>query len=334
MSSLGGEKTTADARDDGARGRGPISRERAIAAQRARIVEAAVQVVAEEGFRGASMAKLVSRAGVSRAAFYVNFENFDDCFLAILDSAMRRSTGLMSEALNGSGPWPERAAAGLAALLSFLDSDPPLARICLVEALAAGPAVLEYRARELEVLKHMVDDVAGPVTAERRASLLGAEAVVASVAGILHTRLVRGEAPPFIDLLAPLVGVVLAPYLDAETIARQVHRAERLARSISEERASHPPRPPASVAIRHGLSNPGAHRARLCVLDLADHPGASNRAVGERIGVSHAGQMSGVLARLARKGLLVKRSGGPGHANAWSLTPEGELVVQALRQIR
>ena len=46
-----------------------------------------------------------------------------------------------------------------------------------------------------------------------------------------------------------------------------------------------------------------------------------------------SGQMSGVLARLARKGLLVKSAGGPGHANAWSLTPEGELVAQALRQI-
>lgn len=53
-----------------------------------------------------------------------------------------------------------------------------------MEALAAGPAALEYRAHELEVIKHIVDGAMGPAAA-RRASLLGAEA---SVMGILHAR--------------------------------------------------------------------------------------------------------------------------------------------------
>jgi hypothetical protein len=132
--------------------------------------------------------------------------------------------------------------------------------------------------------------------------------------------------------MGPLAGVVLGPYLDAREVAQGVESAEQLARSISEERASQPPPPAAGVAIPRGLSNSGAHRARLCLLHLADHPGASNRAVGEGIGISHRGQISVLLQRLAGQGLLTKRSGNPGHANAWSLTPHGELVAQALRE--
>jgi AcrR family transcriptional regulator len=292
---------------------------------------ATAQVAAERGVQGATITGVIERAGVSRVTFYDLFENFEACFLAVLDGAMRRSTALIAGALEGDGPWQEKAVAGLVALLGFLDSDPPLARICLVEALAAGPAALAYRARELELLKHMVDVAAGQARSDRETSLLNAEAVVTSVAGILHARVVTGEAPPFVNLLGPLVSVALTPYLDTETVAREVARAERLARAISAERSAQPPRPAAQIAIPSGLSNPSAYRARLCLLYLAERGEASNRSVAKGIGIAHDGQMSNLLARLARQGLLTKRSGGPGHANAWSLTPRGEQIAQALR---
>lgn len=291
-------------------------------------------MVAERGFGGATITGLIKRAGVSRVTFYESFENFEDCFLAVLDEAMRRSTAVIAAALERGGGLPEQAVAGLVALLGFLDSDPPLARVCLVEALAAGPAALEYRARELEMLKHMVDAAAGAATGERQVSMMSAEAVVASVAGMLHTRMVTGEAPPFMALLSPLVGVVLTPYLDAPTVAREVERARELAEALTEERSARPPAPPAGVAIPNGLANPNAHRARLCLLHLADRPGASNRAIGEAIEVAHRGQISKLLARLAREGLLVKRAGAPGHVNAWTLTPHGERVARALEDYR
>lgn len=154
---------------------------------------------------------------------------------------------------------------------------------------------------------------------------------MASVAGILHGRLVAGDAPPFLDLLGPLAGVVLAPYRDAQTVAGAVERAQLLACALAEERSTQPPRPGAGVAIPNGLSSPAAYRRRQCLLYLTGHPGASNRAVAEGIGIIHRGQTSKLLARLAGWGLVSKRAGGPGHANAWSLTPHGELVAQALK---
>jgi hypothetical protein len=154
--------------------------------------------------------------------------------------------------------------------------------------------------------------------------------VVVSVEGILHRRLVTGEAPPFIDLLVPLASLALEPYLDAQAMAQALEQAELLACALAEERSSRPPRRAAGVPIPKALSNPRAHRSRQCLLYLANHSGASNRAVAEGIGIAHLRQVSDLLARLAGQDLLVKRTGRPGHPNAWSLTPQGELIARAL----
>lgn len=176
--------------------RGPLSREQVAQVQRARIMRAAAQVVAEQGFGGASIKQVAKAAGVSRATFYDLFESFEQCFLAVLDAAMRRTSARIAQAFAQNTTWQEQAVAGLAVLLSALDADPSLARVCLVEALAAGPAALEYHAREIELLKHMVDSAAGPARTGRHSSALSAEATVVAVAGILHRRLITGEAPP------------------------------------------------------------------------------------------------------------------------------------------
>ena len=39
--------------------------------------------------------------------------------------------------------WPQAIKAGIAAMLAFLAAEPNLARLCMVEALVAGPVVVE-----------------------------------------------------------------------------------------------------------------------------------------------------------------------------------------------
>ncbi len=313
--------------------RGPLSREQVTEMQRARIMRAVAQVVAEHGFSGASIRQVAKAASVSRATFYDLFENFEQCFLAVLDAAMRGTSARIARAFAQNTTWQEQAVAGLAALLSALDADPSLARVCLVEALAAGPAALAYHAREMELLKHMVDSAAGPARTDRHSSALSAEATVVAVAGILHRCLITGEAPPFIDLLAPLTSLALEPYFDEQTVTQAHERAKQLAQELSKKHASRRPRPAIDTVIPKGLTNPRAHRSRECLRYLATHPGASNRAVGEGIGLTRLEQAATLLARMANQGLLHKQAGRPGHRNAWSLTPHGEQVAKALLEI-
>jgi hypothetical protein len=59
----------------------------------------------------------------------------------------------------------------------------------------------------------------------------------------------------------------------------------------------------------------------------------SNRMVGDHAGISDQGQISKLLARLKRLGLLENGGEGShvkGEAYAWQLTPTGRSVVQAI----
>jgi AcrR family transcriptional regulator len=310
---------------------GPVSRERAREMQRKRILDAMVGEVAERGLRGATVAGVCARAGVSRSTFYELFEDLEACILAVLRQVVSRSTALMSEAFVREDRWQDGVLAALAALLVSLDREPLLARVCLLETLAGSPAVLKHRARELAALDPLVDLGREHAHASGEPPELTAEASVASVAGILHTRLVTGEAPPFIGLLGQLVGLVVAPYLDSHDVVREIKRGEEMARVIAEEHSSAPSSSHARVRIPAGLRHPGAYRARSCVIFLAAHPGVSNKAVAAGIGVSSLGQVSELLKRLAGIGMLIKHSGGAGRPNAWWLTPHGELIAQVLK---
>lgn len=240
----------------------------------------------------------------------------------------------MSEAFEQEAHWQDGVLAALAALLMSLDREPLLARVCLLETLAGSPVVLRHRARELAALHPLVDRGREQAHASVEPPEFTAEGSVASVAGILHTRLVTGEAPPFIGMLGQLVGLVVAPYLDPHDVVREIERGEEMARVIAQERSFSSSSSYARVRIPAGLRHPGAYRARSCLIFLAANPGASNKAVAAGVGISHLGQVSELLKRLAGNGLLIKHSGGAGRPNAWWLTPHGEQVAPMLAERR
>lgn len=57
---------------------------------RTRLLEAAIEVFAEEGLRGASVEAICSRADFSRGAFYSNFESKEQLFLALFERELER----------------------------------------------------------------------------------------------------------------------------------------------------------------------------------------------------------------------------------------------------
>jgi len=61
---------------------------------------------------------------------------------------------------------------------------------------------------------------------------------------------------------------------------------------------------------------------------LAEHPGASGRAVGRGLGIRHDSQTWALLHRFERDGLLAKERNGI--ASAWSLTQQGHQLLQDL----
>jgi DNA-binding MarR family transcriptional regulator len=72
-------------------------------------------------------------------------------------------------------------------------------------------------------------------------------------------------------------------------------------------------------------------RTHLVLIAVAEHAGASNRAIAKAAGVRDEGQISKLLARLQNSG-LIRDTANPtsaGHAKAWQLTPQGEALLHA-----
>jgi AcrR family transcriptional regulator len=296
--------------------------------RREQIMRAMAEVAGERGYAGGTVGLVLARAGVSRRAFYECFESREACVVALLDLGLERTGDLVGRAFAREDTWEDGLRSALASVLGFLDSEPLLARMWLVESLAAGRRVLEHRERNLAALR---EQVVSSWPAGDRLALppLAAEAAMALVLGIVHSHILSGWQMPLVELLGPLVGSVAALYLPSPAVALEVRRAQELAREI---RASSGGTVWARVAIPALLGNQNAYRARRCVLFLGEHPQASNREIASGVGVAHASQISKLLSCLHREGLVAKHSAGAGKRNAWWLTSHGEEVARALRE--
>jgi AcrR family transcriptional regulator len=300
------------------------------------VIEAMMDVVAELGFASATVKLVTARARVSRRTFYEFFTGLEDCFMTVLDEGMDRMARVMSDAFAVEDDWLDGLLGAEAAVLTYLDSEPVLARVLLVEALGAGAWALERRERNIGILRDLILEHWPILASGGPFPPLAAVGVMASVLGIMQGHLVRGDPAPLLSLLGPLMGVIVGPYLDAEGVSREIERGSELARELlarpgrPKDGAGPGRRRVAGVDVPVGLLDPRAHRARLCLSYVVKHPGVSNNEVGAGIGVPYRGQVTKLLDRLAALGLLSKRAGAPGHPNAWLATPAGKEAALAL----
>ncbi len=118
--------------------------------QRARLLEAMTQVVADKGYLAATVSDVVAAARVSRSTFYALFESKEACFL----EAYRLGTEVLNQrsdeaALTAEGDARERLRAAQREYAVTLAAEPRYARSYLVEITTAGPAALAARDAEL-----------------------------------------------------------------------------------------------------------------------------------------------------------------------------------------
>jgi AcrR family transcriptional regulator len=290
------------------------------------MLAAAVEVVEEVGCARMTVAQVIGRARVSRKTFYDVFADRDDCFLAAFEQALSRVRLRASEAYERERGWRDGTRSALAALLSFIDEEPALARLCIVQALGAGEGVLERRSRLLAEVADVVDRGRLAASARRHPPEITAEAVVGAIFAVLHTHVLEGREESATALLGPLMSVIVLPYLGAGPAGRELNRppAPRTGRVRPPARGTDP---------LDGLDLRLTYRTARVLTALAEHPGASNREAAESSGVVDQGQISKLLGRIARLGLIENVGEGQrnGAANAWHLTARGVEIERAAR---
>jgi DNA-binding MarR family transcriptional regulator len=142
------------------------------------------------------------------------------------------------------------------------------------------------------------------------------------------------EPAPLIELLNPLMGVIVLPYLGQAAARRELDRPlpmPRPTRAPGSSRAA----PKSSTSAANplaGLNMRITYRTLQVLAAIANTPGASNRQIADHAGVHDQGQISKLLTRLERLGLIHNTGQGQpqGEPNAWTLTPHGQQVEHAL----
>lgn len=287
---------------------------------------ATVEVCAAIGVANVTVAHVVTRAGVSRRTFYEHFSGCEECVLGAVERTLESVSVHVIEAYEQGSRWRERIRFGLGALLECFDREPAVARLLIVESLGAGPRALERRSEVLARVSAVIDDGRREEGAARRPPPLAAEGIVGAVASVLHTRLLDGEREPLRELTNALMGIVVLPYL-GPSVARQELRVKQARRQDV-------------VAPSNGhdalarLEMRMTYRTMRVMLAIGQRPGSSNREIGAAAGAEDQGQVSKLLARLKRLGLIENEAEGEGGSrgapNAWVLTAEGGRVQRTI----
>jgi AcrR family transcriptional regulator len=318
------------------RGNGVAPRLQIAELQRARLLSATALVADELGWSQTRVAHIAARARVSRRTFYELFENREDCLRAVLEDVAERIAGELADAQLAGREWRERVRGGLFTILSFFEREPVLARVCVVQALQGGPRVLVWRADILARLAAILDEARREGGARsRECTTLTAEGLIGAAFTIVHARLLaskRGK-PSLVSLQGELMSMIVLPYHGPAAARAERNRSlPSLPQRGGKVRASAlsaftaGPDPLREVPMRL------TYRTARVLDGVATTPGASNRMIADHAGITDQGQVSKLLARLQRLGLLTNTGAGQsrGEPNAWALTPTGRQVADSI----
>ena len=209
--------------------------------QRARLLAGAVVAIDELGYAGGTVGKVTGRARVSRRTFYELFANLDECLAAVLADAVARVERELNEGGVAGLGWRERVRVGLAVILGFLDREPALARVCVVQALRAGPVVQECREGVLARLVAVVDEGRSQGVRGQACSVLTGEGLVGAALAIVQARIAHPEHRPLSEqpgrpglsgLLGELMGMIVLPYLGPAAARRERERKPSSVRAV------------------------------------------------------------------------------------------------------
>jgi AcrR family transcriptional regulator len=157
-----------------------------------RLVAAIVPLVATHDYEHVSVSRLIARAGISRATFYMHFTSREACFLAALTELERHVLAAVTCAIDDR-PRQDPAVAAIAALCAFAQKHPAQARVLINAPMAAGPRALAARDHAVDEIAHLVGHARRDAAVDLPTRALPTETLIGTTYRLLGSRLRRGE---------------------------------------------------------------------------------------------------------------------------------------------
>jgi AcrR family transcriptional regulator len=167
-------------------GRG-MPREEAERNHRERLFAAMVACVVEKGYEATRVADLVELSGISRSAFYRQFADKQECFLAAAEELIQPSVAIMERA--------ERGASGEERMREAVE-----AFLRLVEIYAAGPEAVALIERALDTFERFASAQFEQIPGREGMPRDMVRAMIGGLQKVIHKRLYRDEPEALLDL--------------------------------------------------------------------------------------------------------------------------------------
>lgn len=178
--------------------------------KRQRILQGMLEAVGTRGYERATVDDAIAAAGLYEQAFYDHFADKEDCYLQAVDAGCAWMELAMREAAAGRETWREQLRGALTGLLRFLDEQPQVGRALLVEVHTAGASAVDRRTEAMQRASVLMDRAREE--SDGGAPAISAEAVVAGILAVLHSRLSANLTSGYVNLLPELMYLAVLPY--------------------------------------------------------------------------------------------------------------------------
>jgi AcrR family transcriptional regulator len=160
--------------------------------QRARLLCAIRHVAVREGYAAATIAQVISEAGVSRPTFYDYFSDKDDCFLAALADTHRDLLASVGETVASAAP-EQGSQAAITALVGFAVTEPEKAHFLMNEPCAGGALALDARDAGITEIAQMIEQAHARVPTETAIADFSPRLLIGTIYRLVASRLRHDE---------------------------------------------------------------------------------------------------------------------------------------------
>jgi AcrR family transcriptional regulator len=210
-------------------GRSDLPRQFIVKSQRERIVDATAAIAAENGLAALTIPKIAKRANVSFQTFYDIYSSKHDAFLGAQKVGMHQALRIADEAYQAHDDWPRAIAAGLAALIEFLASEPAHAHLSVVDTFAASPDTIAIRGAAMQGFAAYLQPGYELAADDLDVPSIAAEAVTGGIWQVFH-HCIEDDCLADLPGAAPqLTYMALTPFLGPTEAARIARDAGQLA---------------------------------------------------------------------------------------------------------
>jgi AcrR family transcriptional regulator len=194
---------------------------------RHRIIEAIARCSRQRTYTETTVADIVAAAGVARGAFYEQFRNKEDAYLAAQAFGLEGGAAAAAASFFTDAPWPERIFAAADSLLVYIAERPNLAHMQLVESYRVGPAAIRRSFENRMAFTIFLEDGYRQRPQAEELPRISSEVISGAAEELFRHQVARGQTERAHELAPQAAYVAMAPFLGAEQALEFVREKSR-----------------------------------------------------------------------------------------------------------